>query len=186
MCGGQALAEILFGKVNPSGKLPITVPKHAGQVPMYYYQKKTRYTTGYGLGSSRSDDAPAYCFGHGLSYTRFEYSDLRMDTLFTSGENVELSFRVKNTGKREGQEVPLLFISDEVSSVVTPVAMLKGFDKILLKPGEERIVTMSVPYAQLGIWNSDMKYVVEPGNFEVKIGRSFDDIRLVGNFKLVE
>lgn len=186
MCGGQALAEILFGKVNPSGKLPITVPKHAGQVPMYYYQKKTRYTTGYGLGSSRSDDAPAYCFGHGLSYTRFEYSDLRMDTLFTSGENVELSFRVKNTGKREGQEVPLLFISDEVSSVVTPVAMLKGFDKILLKPGEERIVTMSVPYAQLGIWNSDMKYVVEPGNFEVKIGRSFDDIRLIGNFKLVE
>lgn len=186
MCGGQALAEVLLGKVNPSGKLPITIPKHAGQVPMYYYQKKTRYTTGYGLGSSRADDAPAYCFGHGLSYTTFEYSDLRMDTLLAPGENVELSFRVKNVGQREGKEAPLLFIGDEVSSVVTPVAMLKGFDKITLKPGEERVVTMNVPFEQLGIWNSDMKYVIEPGTFRVKIGRSFDDIRLVGKFRLVE
>lgn len=186
MCGGQALAEVLLGKVNPSGKLPITIPKHAGQVPMYYYQKKTRYTTGYGLGSSRADDAPAYCFGHGLSYTTFEYSDLRMDTLLVPGENVELSFRVKNVGQREGKEAPLLFIGDEVSSVVTPVAMLKGFDKITLKPGEERVVAMNVPFEQLGVWNSDMKYVVEPGTFRVKIGRSFDDIRLVGKFRLLE
>lgn len=186
MYGGQALAEILLGKVNPSGKLPITIPKHAGQVPMYYYQKKTRYTTGYGLGSSRADDAPAYCFGHGLSYTTFEYSDLQMDSLLGSKENVEISFRIKNTGQCEGQEVPLLFINDEVSSVVTPVAMLKGFDKIRLQPGEERVVTMTVPYEQLGIWNSDMKYVVEPGSFKVKIGRSFDDIRLTGRFRLVK
>lgn len=186
MYGGQALAEILLGKVNPSGKLPITIPKHAGQVPMYYYQKKTRYTTGYGLGSSRADDVPAYCFGHGLSYTTFEYSELQMDSLLGSKENVEISFRIKNTGQCEGQEVPLLFISDEVSSVVTPVAMLKGFDKIRLKPGEERVVTMTVPYEQLGIWNSDMKYVVEPGSFKVKIGRSFDDIRLTGKFRLVK
>lgn len=186
MYGGQALAEILLGKVNPSGKLPITIPKHAGQVPMYYYQKKTRYTTGYGLGSSRADDAPAYCFGHGLSYTTFEYSDLQMDSLLGAKENVEISFRIKNTGQCEGQEVPLLFISDEVSSVVTPVAMLKGFDKIRLQPGEERVVTMTVPYEQLGIWNSDMKYVVEPGSFKVKIGRSFDDIRLTGRFRLVK
>lgn len=186
MYGGQALAEILLGKVNPSGKLPITIPKNAGQVPMYYYQNKTRYTTGYGLGSSREDDLPAYCFGHGLSYTNFEYSDLDVDTLVAAGEDVDISFRIKNTGKYAGSETPLLFVSDEVSSVVTPVAMLKGFDKFMLKPGEEKKVTMTVPYKQLGLWNNDMKYVVEPGTFGIKIGRSFNDIRLVGKFKIVK
>lgn len=149
MCGGQAVAEVLFGKVNPSGKLPITVPQHAGQVPMYYYQSATRYTTGYGLGSSRADDKPAFCFGHGLSYTQFDYSDLRMDTLVHQGSEVKITFRVKNSGRREGKETPLLFIGDDVSSVVTPVARLKGFDKITLRPGEERELTFTVPYDQL-------------------------------------
>ncbi len=184
MYGGQAVAEILFGKVNPSGKLPITIPQHAGQVPMYYYQKATRYTTGYGLGSSRADDRPAYCFGHGLSYTRFEYSGLKLDTLVAEGQDLTVSFRVKNAGTREGKEVPLLFIGDDVSSVATPIAMLKGFDKISLQPGEEKTVTFTVPYAQLGLWNTDMKYVVEPGRFTVKVGRSYDDIRLRGAFSV--
>lgn len=140
MYGGQAVAEILFGKVNPSGRLPITVPKHAGQVPMYYYQAASRYWTGYGLGSSRADDKPAYCFGHGLSYTTFEYSDLKVDSLFLPGQDVVVSFKIKNVGNMVGKEVPLLFINDEVSSVVTPMNLLKGFEKIQLKPGEEKIV----------------------------------------------
>lgn len=186
MYGGQALAEILLGKVNPSGKLPITIPQQAGQVPMFYYQKETRYSTGYALGSSRADDRPAYCFGHGLSYTRFEYSDLKMDTLLTAGQNLKISFRVKNAGEREGKEVPMLFIGDDVSSVVTPIAMLKGFDKITLRPGEEKNVDFTVPYNQLGLWNAEMKYVVEPGTFSVRIGRSYDDIRLKGAFEVVE
>ena len=186
MYGGQAVAEVLFGKVNPSGKLPVTIPQHAGQIPMYYYQNDTRYTTGYGLGSSRADDRPAYCFGHGLSYTNFEYSDLKMDTLVTAGQDVKISFRVKNTGEREGKEVPMLFIGDEVSSIVTPIAMLKGFDKIALQPGEEKKnITFTVPYNQLGLWNAEMKYVVEPGKFSVKIGRSYQDIRLKGTFSVV-
>lgn len=185
MYGGQAVAEVLFGKVNPSGKLPVTIPQHAGQIPMYYYQNDTRYTTGYGLGSSRADDRPAYCFGHGLSYTNFEYSDLKMDTLVTAGQDVKISFRVKNTGEREGKEVPMLFIGDEVSSIVTPIAMLKGFDKIALQPGEEKNITFTVPYNQLGLWNAEMKYVVEPGKFSVKIGRSYQDIRLKGTFSVV-
>lgn len=186
MYGGQALAEILLGKVNPSGKLPITIPQQAGQVPMFYYQKETRYSTGYALGSSRADDRPAYCFGHGLSYTSFEYSDLKMDTLITSGQNVRISFRVKNVGDRKGKEVPMLFVGDDVSSVVTPIAMLKGFDKISLCPGEEKTVNFTVSYNELGLWNAEMNYVVEPGTFSVKVGRSYDDIRLRGTFEVLE
>ena len=138
------------------------------------------------MGSSRADDRPAYCFGHGLSYTRFEYSDLKMDTLLTAGQDLKISFRVKNAGEREGKEVPMLFIGDDVSSVVTPIAMLKGFDKITLRPGEEKNVDFTVPYNQLGLWNAEMKYVVEPGTFSVRIGRSYDDIRLKGAFEVVE
>ncbi|MFV0588772.1 glycoside hydrolase family 3 N-terminal domain-containing protein, partial [Bacteroides reticulotermitis] len=117
MYGGQALAEILFGEVNPSGKLPITIPKHAGQIPMYYYQRPSRYWTGYGLGSSRADDKPAFCFGHGLSYSTYEYSDLKVDSLIPANKDVEVTFTVKNTGKMAGKETALLFVRDCVSSV---------------------------------------------------------------------
>lgn len=186
MYGGQAVAEVLFGKVNPSGKLPVTIPKHAGQIPMYYYQASSRYWTGYGLGSSRSDDKPAFCFGHGLSYTTFEYSDLQIDSVYSSCNDVSLSFRLKNTGNMSGKEVPLVFVNDEISSVVTPVMMLKGFDKIELYPNEEKIVNIVIPYKQLGLWNEDMKYVVEPGHFSVMVGRSVDDIRLKKRFRMIK
>lgn len=179
MYGGKALAEILLGKVNPSGKLPITIPKNAGQLPMYYYQSASRYWTGYGLGSSRSDDVPAYCFGHGLSYTTFEYSNLQVDSVYALDEGcVDVSFKVKNIGKVKGKEVPLLFVRDCISSVVTPINLLKGFSKIELSPGEEKIVNMSVPIQSLGLWNKQMKYAVEPGEFIFSIGRSLCDIRL--------
>lgn len=178
MYGGKAFAEILFGEVNPSGKLPITIPKNVGQIPMYYYQSPSRYWTGYGLGSSRSDDYPAFCFGHGLSYTTFEYNNLKLDTIFSKNEDIQLSFNVKNTGKLAGKEIPLLFIHDCVSSVVTPVALLKEFTKIELKAGEEKTISFTIPYSNLGLWNKEMKYVVEPGKFTLKIGRSFNDIRL--------
>ena len=179
MYGGKALAETLFGKVNPSGKLPITIPKNAGQLPMYYYQSASRYWTGYGLGSSRSDDVPAYCFGHGLSYTTFEYSNLQVDSVYALDEDcVDVSFKVKNIGKVKGKEVPLLFVRDCISSVVTPINLLKGFSKIELSPGEEKIVNMSVPIQSLGLWNKQMKYAVEPGEFIFSIGRSLCDIRL--------
>lgn len=186
MYGGQALAEILFGKVNPSGKLPITVPKHAGQVPMFYYQNTSRYWTGYGLGSSRADDSPAFCFGHGLSYTDFEYSQLSMDTTFTVGDEINVSFRVKNVGNMKGKETPMLFVKDCISSVVTPVALLKEFTKVELEPGEEKTIHFTIPSSNLGLWNEDMKYVVEPGKFEFKIGRSFSDIRLTNIVYLIE
>ena len=183
MYGGQALGEILFGQVKPSGQLPITIPKHAGQVPMYYYQFQSRYSTGYGLGSTPADDRPAFCFGHGLSYTTFEYSALQADSVIGKGQDLTVTFNVKNTGSRAGKETPLLFVRDEVSSVVTPVAMLKGFDKIELQPGEEKTVSMTVPYSELGLWDSNMKYTVEPGDFSLMVGRSFKDIRLRGRVR---
>lgn len=182
MYGGQALAEILFGEVNPSGKLPITIPKHAGQIPMYYYQRPSRYWTGYGLGSSRADDKPAFCFGHGLSYSSYEYSDLKVDSLIPANKDVEVTFTVKNTGKMAGKETALLFVRDCVSSVVTPVASLKGFDKVSLGPGEAKEIRITIPYAELGLWNENLEYVVEPGKFNLMIGRSVEDIRIKKDF----
>lgn len=182
MYGGQALAEILFGEVNPSGKLPITIPKHAGQIPMYYYQRPSRYWTGYGLGSSRADDKPAFCFGHGLSYSTYEYSDLKVDSLIPANKDVEVTFTVKNTGKMAGKETALLFVRDCVSSVVTPVASLKGFDKVSLEPGEAKEIRITIPYAELGLWNENLEYVVEPGKFNLMIGRSVEDIRIKKDF----
>lgn len=178
MYGGRAVAEVLFGEVNPSGKLPITIPKTAGQIPMYYYQTRSRYTTGYGLGSDRSDDKPAFCFGHGLSYTSFAYGPMRFSTdKLRKDEPLEVSLEVTNTGDRGGYETVLLFINDRISSVVTPLHYMKAFEKVWLEPGQTKTVTLSVPFREFGLWNADMEYVVEPGAFEIKIGRSVNDIR---------
>ena len=186
MYGGQAVAEILFGKVNPSGKMPITVPRHAGQIPMYYYQAASRYWTGYGLGSSREDDRPAFCFGHGLSYTSFEYSDLKADSVCPATGSIRLSFRLKNTGRMTGKEVPMVFVRDCVSSVVTPVNLLKEFTKVELRPGEERVIEFRIPAERLGLWNEDMKYVTEPGEFVLSVGRSVEDIRLKTTVRVLQ
>ena len=186
MYGGQAVAEILFGKVNPSGKMPVTVPRHAGQIPMYYYQAASRYWTGYGLGSSREDDRPAFCFGHGLSYTSFEYSDLKADSVCPATGSIRLSFRLKNTGRMTGKEVPMVFVRDCVSSVVTPVNLLKEFTKVELRPSEERVIEFRIPAERLGLWNEDMKYVTEPGEFVLSVGRSVEDIRLKTTVRVLQ
>lgn len=178
MCGGQALAEILFGEVNPSGRLPITIPQSAGHIPQYYYQTKSRTYTGYGLGSSRKDDQPAFPFGHGLSYTTFEYGTLQLnDTLLHEGRPLELSIAITNRGKRMGAETVQCYIQDEVSSVVTPLMLLKGFQKIWLNPGETKTVKITIPFEEFGLWNQAMKHVVEPGGFTVMVGSSSADIK---------
>lgn len=179
MYGGRAVAEILFGVVNPSGKLPITIPRTAGQIPMYYYQTKSRYTTGYALGSGRSDDKPAFCFGHGLSYTSFDYGNMRLSSdKLQKGVPLKVSADITNKGDRAGYETVMLFVNDRISSVVTPLHCMKGFEKVWLEPGQTKTVTMTVPFDEFGLWNADMEYVVEPGEFELKIGSSVDDIRL--------
>lgn len=186
MYGGQALAEVLFGKVNPSGKLPITIPQHAGQVPMFYYQKYSRYLTGYGLGASRADEKPAFCFGHGLSFTTFEYSDLQIPNEIKAGQDIKVTFKVKNTGLRSGKETAMLFVTDKISSVTTPLGLLKGFEKVDLQSGEEKSITISVPYKELGLWNANMDYVVEPGEFVIKVGRSWNDLRQEKTIKVLQ
>lgn len=178
MFGGRALAEILFGEVNPSGRLPITIPKSAGHVPQYYYQTKSRYLTGYGLGSSREDDKPAFPFGFGLSYTTFEYGKPQLNnTVLTAGLPLEVTVNVTNTGNRAGAETVQCYIQDEVSSVVTPLMLLKGFQKVWLEPGETKMVKISIPFNEFGLWNENMKYVVEPGGFTIMIGSSSADIK---------
>lgn len=178
MFGGRALAEILFGEVNPSGRLPITIPQSAGHVPQYYYQTKSRYLTGYGLGSSREDDKPAFPFGFGLSYTTFEYGKPQLnDTVLTAELPLEVTVDVTNTGNRGGAETVQCYIQDEVSSVVTPLMLLKGFQKVWLEPGETKKVKISIPFNEFGLWNEEMKYVVEPGSFTIMIGTSSADIK---------
>lgn len=178
MFGGCALAEILFGEVNPSGRLPITIPQSAGHVPQYYYQTKSRYLTGYGLGSTREDDKPAFPFGFGLSYTTFEYGKPRLnDAVLKEGLPLEVTVDVTNTGSRVGAETVQCYIQDEVSSVVTPLLLLKGFQKVWLNPGETKTVKINIPFNEFGLWNEEMKYVVEPGAFTIMVGSSSADIK---------
>lgn len=173
MFGGRALAEILFGEVNPSGRLPITIPQSAGHVPQYYYQTKSRYLTGYGLGSTREDDKPAFPFGFGLSYTTFEYGKPQLnDTVLKEGLPLEVTVDVTNTGSRAGAETVQCYVQDEVSSVVTPLLLLKGFQKVWIKPGETKTVKICIPFNEFGLWNEEMKYVVEPGAFTIMVGSS--------------
>ena len=177
--GGTAIAEILFGDVNPSGKLTISFPKHVGQIPVFYnykpsargYYKKPGTPERPGRDYVFLDTEPLYGFGYGLSYTTFEYSELKVLNEKVEGdENVKVSVKVKNTGKREGKEVVQLYINDIVSSVTTPVKELKGFKKINLKPGEEVEILFEIPQSDLSIIDRNMKEIVEPGEFEVIVG----------------
>ncbi|MCY1719397.1 glycoside hydrolase family 3 C-terminal domain-containing protein [Prolixibacteraceae bacterium Z1-6] len=193
--GGLAIANVLFGKVNPSGKLPVSVPRSAAHVPTvydykpsgrgYYHRRGTPENPGRDYVFSSPD--PLFCFGHGLSYTSFEYSNLNIATKeIKEGEPVKVSVMIKNTGDRVGKEVVQLYLRDVVSSVTTPVKLLKGFQKIELQPGESEKIEFSVDYDELSLYNLEMHKVVEPGDFEVQIGSSSDDIRLEGKFMVVE
>ncbi|HEY5140853.1 MAG TPA: glycoside hydrolase family 3 C-terminal domain-containing protein, partial [Methylococcales bacterium] len=169
---GIALAEVIFGEYNPAGRLPMTFPKTIGQVPLYYNFSPS----GRGYAYHDMDEKPQFEFGFGLSYTTFEYSNARLSSdkmpLKELKNKVKVSVDVKNTGDREGDEVAQLYIRDAFSSVVQPLKALKGFKRIALKPGEIKTVTFELGKEELGLWNRDMKFVVEPGEFEVFIGSS--------------
>jgi len=173
---GPALAAVLFGDVSPSGKLPVTFPRYVGQIPLYYNHKNTGRPTGPDKYTSKYTDLPVtpqFPFGHGLSYTTFGYSDLRLSAarIPTAG-TLRVSVTVTNTGSREGAEVVQLYVHDEVGSVTRPVRQLAGFRRISLKPGEARTVNFSLTAKELGLYNKDMKWVVEPGKFRVFVGGS--------------
>ncbi len=193
MCGergGEAVADVLFGDHNPGGKLPITVPRHAGQLPVSYnYRPSKEYWLAHAWGRPYADldPQPLYPFGHGLSYTKFEYSDLLIrEKRVRPGGKVHLTVAVRNAGSRKGAEVVQLYIRDVISSVTTPVMQLRGFGKVVLEPGEKKEVDFNLGPEDLSLLNRHMESVVEPGTFRVMIGSSSKDIRLTGEFEVVE
>lgn len=169
--GGHAIADILFGDVNPSGRLTISIPKHVGQLPVYYYGKRSR-----GKRYLEEDSKPRYPFGYGLSYTKFSYSDLKVEPeIIGMDEQATVSLNVTNSGDREGSEVVQLYISDAASQYTRPAKELKGFHKMNLKPGETRTVNFTVGAEELKYIGKNYKYVVEPGLFHVMVGRHVND-----------
>ena len=188
--GGPAIADILFGKVNPSGKTPVTFPRMTGQAPIYYAHNNTGRPanptemlideipveagqTSVGCRSFYLDagNSPLFPFGYGLSYTNFEYSDLKLasDKLTVDGE-VNVSVNLKNVGKYDGTEVVQLYVQDKVGSVTRPVKELKAFQRVELKAGESKTVTFTLPVSDLAFWRYDMTYGVEPGDFKLWVG----------------
>ena len=182
---GYAISDVLFGKVNPSGKLPMTFPRSVGQVPLYYNYKST--------GRPEKDEdkfekfksvyldipnSPLYPFGYGLSYTTFNYSDISLSSSKLQGnQTLKASITLTNTGKYDGAEVVQLYIRDVVGSITRPIKELKGFQKIMLKVGESKTVTFDITPESLKFYNSDLKYDWESGDFEIKIGGNSKDIK---------
>jgi beta-glucosidase len=165
---GTAVADVLFGDYNPSGKLPVTIPRNVGQIPDYYYHKPTARR-----GYLFSDKEPLFAFGHGLSYTTFKYANLRVTPDKTGPQgHATVTIDVTNTGKIAGDEIVQMYIRDEVSSVTRPVKELKGFARIHLNPGETKTVQMPVTPDKLSFLNEDMNRVVEPGTFSIMVGPS--------------
>jgi len=167
--GGNAIADVVFGKVNPSGKLTISIPRSAGHVPAYYsYKRASR--RGYTIGQNIT---PLYPFGFGLSYTTFEYSDLRLSTSEMSVDgSVEVMVDVTNTGSCAGDEIVQMYIRDDISSVSRPVKELRGFERISLEPGETKTVSFLIDASSLEFYDSSLELVVEPGTFTVMVGPS--------------
>ncbi|MFT3980938.1 MAG: glycoside hydrolase family 3 N-terminal domain-containing protein [Ferruginibacter sp.] len=176
--GGNAIAGILFGDDNPAGRLPITYPVHEGQLPLVYNHKPT----GRGDDYINLSGQPLFPFGYGLSYTSFEYSGFVFDkATIRSNENTVVRFRIKNTGNKDGDEVPQLYIRDVLSSVARPVMELKGFQRIHLKAGETKQLSFVITPEMLSMLDKDLQLVIEPGEFRIMIGASSKDIRWKGN-----
>lgn len=190
---GNAIADVLFGDYNPSGKLPMTFPRDEGQIPLYY----NHFSTGR---PSKDDNDKIYKstyidmpnsakfpFGFGLSYTTFNYSDLKLSapTLDAKG-TISVSCTLTNTGKFTGEEVVQLYLKDPFASVVRPVKELKGFQKVKLNPGEQKVITFTIDNELLSFYNDQLQWVSEPGTFEVMLGSSSEDIRLKNTFELVK
>jgi beta-glucosidase len=179
--GGTAIAEVLFGDYNPSGKLTVTFPRTAGQIPFNFPTKPNAQWEGE---KSRVNGA-LYHFGHGLSYTTFAYSNLKITPLkqTTAGE-VTINVDIQNTGTRAGAEVVQLYVRDLVSSVTTYEKSLRGFARVTLAPGQKQTITFQLKPDHLALWNREMRFVVEPGMFRVMLGSSSEDIRVKGEFEI--
>jgi beta-glucosidase len=189
---GNAMADVLYGNYNPGAKLPITFPRTEGQIPIYYNHYNTgrpahgdndvNYTSAY----IDLPNSPKYAFGHGLSYTTFGYSNLRFSKKFLSkNESITVSFDLQNTGKYAGEEVAQLYLRQMVSQPVRPIKELKGFQKVMLQPGETKTITFTIDKQKLSFYNDQLQWITEPGEFGLMIGSASDDIRLQDSFSLV-
>ena len=173
---GNAFANILFGDVNPSGKLTISIPRSIGQLPIYYNSKPSAHHYEY----VTENKTPLYAFGHGLSYTTFKYGEPRLrDLTLTRNGTVSVSVDITNTGSRKGEEVVQLYVRTLNGSVTRPVKELKAFQKILLEPGETKTVTFKIDHAMLSYWRADMSYGTEPGNVEIMTGPSSTEVKKI-------
>lgn len=186
--GGTAIADVLWGDYNPSGKLPVTVPRDSGQLPVYYnYMPSKQEWKDHHWGAAYADmpAAPLWEFGYGLSYTSYRYSNLTITPAESraNGE-IRVSCEVQNTGKMKGSEIVQLYIRDEIASVTRPVKELKGFEKITLEPGEKKTVEFTLNHELLGFYNRHMEFVAESGTFNVMVGSSSEDISLRGEFEM--
>jgi beta-glucosidase len=179
--GGTAVADVLFGDFSPGGKLPVSIPRSVGQVPVYYNHKPSGGRSHWHGDYVDMSSKPLFPFGHGLSYTSFEYSGLAVDPDHARAHStVRIRVEVRNSGVVAGEEVVQLYVHDRVGSVTRPVKELKGFKRIHLAPGERKRVTFHLAIDQLGFHDRDMSFVVEPGAVEVMIGSSSSDIRATG------
>jgi beta-glucosidase len=175
--GGNGIADVLFGAVCPSGRLPVSMPRSVGQVPVHY-----RHRAGGGRAAFHGDYAdapttPLFAFGHGLSYTSFAYADLQVRAS-TTGAPLEVACTITNAGRRHGEEVVQLYVRDDVASVARPDRMLVGFARVPLAPGERRTVRFRVHPSRLAFYDDAMRFVVEPGTFRIMVGASSADVRL--------
>ncbi len=191
---GSAIADVLFGNENPSGKLTATFPRSVGQVPIYYNQKNTGRPLGNKEGkfekfrSNYIDERnePLFPFGFGLSYTTFDYSNLKISSdKMNFNEKVNITVDIANTGNYDGKEVVQLYIRDMVGSVTRPIKELKGFQKIMLKKGEKQTVTFEISVEELKFYNSDLQFIAEPGAFQVFVGTNSSTDNKV-SFELVK
>ena len=177
---GTAVAKVLFGDVNPAGRLPWSVPRTSGVVPVYYNHKPSAERP-----YLFETPGPLWPFGHGQSYTTFRYDPIRLQpTQIATNGQTTVSVKVTNIGKRPGDEVVQLYLHDVVASVTRPVKELRGFSRVHLDPGETKRVDFNLGPADLGLWDRDMQRVVEPGTFDILVGASSADIRQRATLKV--
>ena len=190
---GNAIADVLFGDYNPCGKLPMTFPRDEGQIPIYYNHLNTgrpahnEPVTNYASGYTDIKNSPVYAFGHGLSYTTFNYSDLNISNhKMKMNQEIIVTLKVTNSGKFAGEEIVQLYLRDKVASVVRPIMELKDFQKIKLNIGETKTVTFIIDNQKLSFYNEKLDYISEPGDFDLLIGSSSKDIHFKETFELIK
>jgi beta-glucosidase len=176
------VADVLFGRAAPGGRLPVTLPRAVGQLPLYYNHKPSGARSQFWGDYADLPTTPLFPFGHGLSYTTFEYAKLELSAReLAATDTLRISFDVSNTGDRAGEEVAQLYVCDRFASVTRPVKELKGFKRLSCEPGETRRVTFSLDLRQLAFYDRDMVSVVEPGEIAIWVGSSSEDLRLEGS-----